>query len=497
MKINVIRSAVIEAPMERVWAVLRDFNSHHRWHPAVAGSHMENDLDGDVVGGVRRLSLVDGAELREQLLHHSDHDFTMTYSILDSSLPLLGYVATLHLKPVTDGNQTFWHWRAQFRAPEDRASELENLVGQQIYEAGFAGLRTFLAEKAAPSRMPSNDAEMAEVEASTTGEHLPSMAVVVAVAGGPEVMSLRDVMVPTPAPQKVRIRQTAIAVNTIDLKHRQGLSTDFDLPGIPGMEGVGEIIDVGEQVNGLFAGDRVAYMNRTPGAYTDIRCIDADACIPLPDGISDIEASMLLKGVTAALLLSRVFRVVSGTSILIQSVSGDMGHLLSQWSKSMGLTVIGTVSTTEKAKFSRDHGCDHPIVVVDDKRLVGEVMRITNGRGVDYWAHSNGARGFNEAITCLSRCGHCAVIGNHDDQPIPLDINLLKQRSLTVSAPVCFDYFEDRLYRQRIAHQLFAKIQNRTIIPAIQTFPLSQAAEAHSRIEARQTMGAVILTPGM
>jgi len=495
MKIIVNRSAVINAPIERVWAVLRDFNSHRRWHPVVARSQMENELDGDVVGGVRKCSLADGAELREQLLHHSDRDYTFTYSILDSSLPLLNYVSTVRLKPVTDGNLTFWDWCAQFRVPDDRATELENLVRQQIFEAGFAGLRNFLADKASPSRVPSDNAEMAVIGASA-GEQLSSKAIVVAVTGGPEVMSLKDVMVPAPAPQQVRIRQTAIAVNYLDLKYRRGLSTDFDLPGIPGVEGVGEIIDVGEQVNGLFQGDRVAYMNRTPGAYTGIRCIDSEACIPLPDGISDIHASMLLKGVTAALLLGRVFKPAPGASILIQAVSGGVGHLLSQWAKSMGLTVIGTVSTAEKAKFSRNHGCDHPILVADEQRLVGQVMRITNGRGVDYWVHSNGAHGLDEAVACMSRCGKCAVIGDHDGKSIRLDVNLLKQRSLTVSAPVCFDYFEDRLYYQRIAHQLFAKIQNRTIIPAIETYPLSQATEVHSRIEARQTMGAIVLIPG-
>jgi NADPH:quinone reductase-like Zn-dependent oxidoreductase len=495
MKIIVIRSAVIEAPIERVWAVLRDFNSHHRWHPAVARSQMENDLDGDVVGGVRRFSLADGAELREQLLNLSDRDYTITCSILDSSLPLFDYVATVRLKPVTDGNQTFWDWRSQFRAPDDRAAELENLVGRQIYEAGFTGLRTFLAEQAASPRPPAPE-EATAVVAAVGGEHLPSKAVVVAATGGPEVMSLRDVTVSAPGPQQVRIRQTAIAVNYLDLKHRRGISAGFDLPGTPGMEGVGEIIDVGEQVNGLFPGDRVAYMSRKPGAYADIRCIDADACIPLPDGISDIDASTLFKGVTAALLLTGVFRAAPGTAILIQAVSGGVGHLLSQWAKSMDLTVVGTVSTAAKAKFSRDLGCDYPIVVADDKRLVAEVMRITNGRGVDYWVHSSGAHGLDAAVACLSRCGHCAVIGDRDGESITVEIDVLKQRSLTVSAPVCFDYFDDRPYLQRLAHQLFTKIQSRTIIPAIEAFPLSQAAEAHNRIEARQTMGAVVLTPG-
>ena len=492
MKVNVIQSAVIDAPIDRVWAVLRDFNSHGRWHPAVARSRMENDVAGDVVGGVRRFSLSDGAELREQLLSHSDREYTFTYCILDSPLPLFDYMATVRLKPVTDGNQTFWDWRSQFRAPDDRAAELENLVGRQVYETGFGGLRTFLADQAAPLRPQ----VLEEAAAAVGGEHLPSRAVVVETAGSPGVMSLSDVTISAPGPQQVRIRQTAIAVNYLDLKHRRGIAAGFDFPGTPGMEGVGEVIDVGEQVNGLFPGDRVAYMSRRPGAYAEMRCIDADACVPLPDGVSDIDASTLLKGVTAALLLSRVFRAAPGATILIQAVSGGLGHLLSQGAKSMDLTVIGTVSTSEKAKFSRDRGCDYPIVVADDTPLAAEVMRITNGRGVDYWVHSSGGHGLDTAVACLSRCGHCAVIGDRDGHPIPLDVKVLKQRSLTVSAPVCFDYLDDRLYLQRLAHQLFAKIQSRMIIPVIEAFPLSQASEAHHRIESRQTMGAVVLIPG-
>jgi NADPH:quinone reductase-like Zn-dependent oxidoreductase len=495
LKINVIQSAIIDAPIDRVWAVLRDFNSHDQWHPAVAGSRMENDAAGDVVGGVRRFSLSDGSEFREQLLSHNDREYTFTYCILDSPLPLYDYMATVRLKPVTDGNQTFWDWRSKFRAPDDRATELENLVGRQIYEAGFAGLRTFLADQAAPPGPPAPE-ESTAVAAAVGGEHLPSRVVVAAAAGGPEVMSLSDVTVPAPGPQQARIRQSAIAVNYLDLKHRRGIAAGIDFPGTPGMEGVGEIIDVGQQVNGLFSGDRVVYTSRTPGAYADIRCIDADACMPLPDGVSDNDAATLLKGVTAALLLSRVFRAAPGATILIQAVAGGLGHLLSQWAKSMDLTVLGTVSSAEKARFSRDCGCDYPIVVTEETPLAADVMRITNGRGVDYWVHSSGAHGLDTAVACLSRCGHCAVIGDRDEQSIPIDVNVLKQRSLTVSAPVCFDYFDDRPYLQRLAHQLFAKIQNRTIIPALEAFPLSQATEAHHRIESRLTMGAVVLTPG-
>jgi NADPH2:quinone reductase len=495
MKIRLIRSAVIEAPIERVWAVLRDFNSHERWHPAVTRSQMENDFDGDVVGGVRRFSLTDGAELREQLLHHSDRDTTITYSILDSPLPLLDYVATVRLKPVTDGNHTFWDWRVRFRAPADRAAALETLVGRQICEAGFTGLRRFLDEQTAPPTAPSGKTDTAVLAAAAAGEPLPARAVVVTIPGGPEVMSLHDVTVSAPTGRQVRIRQTAIAVNTLDLHHRRGIAAGVDLPGTPGLEGVGEIIDVGEQANGLFRGDRVAYMSRTAGAYADICCVDADACIPLPDGVSDSEAATLLKGVTAGLLLSRVFRAVRGAVVLIEAVSGGMGHLLSQWAHSMDLTVIGTVSTVDNARFSRDHGCGHPIVVSDGKPLAEEVMRITNGRGVDYWVHS-GAHGLDDAIDGLARCGHCAIIDHHGEQPLRLDLNRLKPRSLTVSAPDRFDYLGDRLYLLRLAQHYFTKIQHRTIIPAIETFSLDQAADAHARIEARQAMGAVVLTPG-
>jgi len=452
-------------------------------------------VGGDVVGGVRRLSLNVGAELREQLLRLSDRDHTLTSCILDSPLPLLDHVATIRLKPVSDGNRTFWEWRSQFRAPDDRAAELENLVGQEVCEAGFTGLRRFLAGQEAPSRVPIPE-EAAAAPAAVGPEPFPSKAVVVEVAGGPEVMSLRDRTVAAPGPLEVRIRQTAIAVNYHDIVHRRGISPGFVLPGIPGMEGVGEIIDVGESVIGLFPGDRVVYMSRKTGAYADIRCIDADACILLPDGVSDMNGAMLLKGLTGALLLSRVFRAAPGATILIQAVSGGVGHLLSQWAKSMGLTVIGTVSTTEKAKFSRGCGCDYPILLSDDSALTAEVMRVTHGRGVDYWVHSSGGHGLDTAVACLSPCGHCAVIGDRNGQSMPLDLKVLSQRSLTVSAPVCFDYFNDRPYLERLAQQLFAKIQSRGIIPAIEAFPLSQARKAHHRIESRENMGGVVLIPG-
>jgi NADPH2:quinone reductase len=198
---------------------------------------------------------------------------------------------------------------------------------------------------------------------------------------------------------------------------------------------------------------------------------------------------------TAGLLLGRIFQALPGATVLIQSVAGGLGHLLAQWARSMDMTVIGTVSSVDKAKFSRDHGCDHPLVVADsdNDRLAAYIRRLTNGRGVDYWILSSGIEGLEAALGCLTRHGHCAVVGDRDGRSIPLDLKLLMKRSLTVSAPVIFDYIEDRSYLQRLSHQLFAKIQNGLLFPVIETYPLGEAAAAHARIESRQTTGAVAL----
>jgi hypothetical protein len=142
--IRVKRSAVIDAPIERVWEVLRDFNSHCLWHPAVGESRIENGEAPDQVGCVRNFFLRDGNHIREQLLALSDRDHVSTYCILDATLPMRDYVATLQLKNVTDANRSFWHWESTFGVPRGREREFADLVGRGVYEAGFAGLRAYL-----------------------------------------------------------------------------------------------------------------------------------------------------------------------------------------------------------------------------------------------------------------------------------------------------------------------------------------------------------------
>ncbi len=143
--VKVVRSTVIEAPVEAVWEVLRDFNGHDRWHPAVAESEIERGQSSDKVGCVRRFRLADGSELREQLLTLSDMDLAFSYCLLDTPVPLLNYVAHVRLLPVTDQDYTFWQWQSRFDTPQGRESELQRMVSEEIYDAGFAAIRRHLA----------------------------------------------------------------------------------------------------------------------------------------------------------------------------------------------------------------------------------------------------------------------------------------------------------------------------------------------------------------
>ena len=142
--VKVVKSTIVEAPVESVWDLLRDFNGHDVWHPAVATSQIERGQPSDRVGCVRRFRLADGSELREQLLTLSDADLAFSYCLLDTPVPLLNYVAHVRLSPVTDGDHTFWHWQSQFDTPAGRERELERLVGEDIYEAGFAAVRAHM-----------------------------------------------------------------------------------------------------------------------------------------------------------------------------------------------------------------------------------------------------------------------------------------------------------------------------------------------------------------
>jgi hypothetical protein len=324
--IRVTRSAVIDAPIERVWDVLRDFNSHTAWHPVVAESEIEGGEPSDQVGCVRRFTLRDGNRVREQLLALSDREHISTYCILDATLPIRRYVATVQLKRVTDGERTFWHWQSTFDAPPGRERELADLVGTGVYEGGFNGLRAYLrtlrqASSRAASAPGSGGAE--------AGSAVAAQGVVVSAFGGPDVLRYQAWPARPPGPGEVRIRQTAVGVNYIDVYVRAGLYRLIEPPALLGMEAAGVVVDTGPDVVHLLPGDRVAYACVPPGAYVSVRTMPAEHVVVLPDDVDDeTAAAVMLKGMTAACLVHRTHRVRAGETVLIQGTDQVLSSLL-------------------------------------------------------------------------------------------------------------------------------------------------------------------------
>ena len=484
--IRVTRSAVIDAPIDRVWEVLRDFNSHDQWHPAVDKSEIENGETSDQVGCVRNFTLKDGNHIREQLLALSDRDHISTYCILDATLPLRRYVATVQLKRVTDGDRTFWHWQSTFDVPRGREKEFADLVGNGVYEGGFEGLRTHLRR---PQRVVSRSTGAGR-------EVQPAQGVVAEAFGGPEVLALRPLQAPSPGRGEVRIRQTAIGVNYIDVYIRKGLYRMIEPPAAIGMEAAGVVVDVGEGVSHLLPGDRVAYASPHPGAYATARTMPAESVVALPDEIDDeTAAALMLKGMTAEYLLHRTHRVKAGDVVLVHAAAGGVGLLLCQWAKALGAKVIGTVSSEEKARLARANGCESTIVG-RDYRFAAAVLEASGGRGADVIYDGLGRAAAAENMAALATCGHWISYGQASGPLDALDPAALSAKSITVSRPVLFHYTAQRAALQEIAQRTFEAVRNGTIrAEARHRYPLADAAQAHRDLEARRTSGALVLIP--
>ena len=508
--LRVTRSTIIDAPIADVWAVLRDFNSHTAWHAVVAESTIENGEPSDQIGCVRNFTLADGNHIREQLIALSDKDYISTYCILDATLPMERYVATVRLSPVTDGNRTFWHWQSTFDAPRGREQEFADLVGKGVYEAGFDGLRRYLLEgkRADATRANTNaaspgNAVKSQSQSTFSAGSLPCNAVFVERYGGPEVLSYRPAHAPAPAAGEVRIRQTAIGVNYIDVYVRKGLYPLVTPPGVPGMEGAGQVVDIGPGVAHLLPGDRVAYAAPQPGAYATIRTLDANQVVRLPSTVSDITAAaVMLKGMTAEYLLTRTTRIRAGDTVLVHAAAGGAGLLLCQWAAHLGATVIGTVSSDEKARLAREHGCAHPIVLsrtgreFDAYRFAHEVMAVTHGRGVDAIYDGLGQAAMEENLASLALTGHWVSYGQASGALPAIPVERLNAKSATLSHPVLFHYTADAARLRTMAANLFEMLERGMLTVHIgQRFPLSAAAEAHRALEARGTTGCTVLLP--
>jgi NADPH2:quinone reductase len=488
---KVVRSTVIDAPIARVWAVLRDFNSHDQWHAVVDQSHIERGERSDRVGCVRSFTLKDGNRIREQLLTLDDREYRSTYRIVEATVPLQRYVATVTLKPVTDGNRTFWHWESTFATPPGMERELRDMVAQGVYEAGFANLRQHLAT-GGDLRATS---EGASREPMPRALPVPMRRVVVARYGEAEVLQAQDGEAPAPREGEVRIRQRAIGVNFFDVYLRRGWIPPLLAPGdTPGMEAAGTVIDVGAGVHGVLPGDRVAYLGPQPGAYCSVRSVPAAWVVRLPPAVEDATAAaLLLKGLTADCLLRDLGHVRAGTRLLVHAAAGGVGLLLCAWARRLGARVIGTVSSEEKARVARDHGCEQ-VVVTRDYRFADAVRRHWDG-GADVIVDGLGEAARDENFAALARCGHWISLGQASGGLQPISPDWLVQKSATFSRPVVFDYVATPAALAERAQRLWAALADGSLrMPPIERWSLDAAARAHERLESRTTVGAVVLT---
>ena len=488
---KVVRSTVIDAPIGRVWAVLRDFNSHDQWHAVVDQSRIERGERSDRVGCVRSFTLEDGNRIREQLLTLDDREYRSTYRIVEATVPLQRYVATVTLKPVTDGNRTFWHWESTFATPPGMERELRDMVAQGVYEAGFANLRQHLAT-GGDLRATS---EGASREPMPRALPVPMRRVVVTRYGEAEVLQPQDGEAPAPREGEVRIRQRAIGVNFFDVYLRRGWIPPLLAPGdTPGMEAAGTVVDVGAGVHGVLPGDRVAYLGPQPGAYCSVRSVPAAWVVRLPPAVEDATAAaLLLKGLTADCLLRDLGHVRAGTRLLVHAAAGGVGLLLCAWARRLGARVIGTVSSEEKARIARDHGCEQ-VIVTRDYRFADAVRRHWDG-GADVIVDGLGEAARDENFAALARCGHWISLGQASGGLQPISPDWLVQKSATFSRPVVFDYVATPAALAERAQRLWAALADGSLrMPPIERWSLDAAARAHERLESRTTVGAVVLT---
>jgi len=313
-------------------------------------------------------------------------------------------------------------------------------------------------------------------------------------AGGPEVMKWEEVEVGDPGPGEIRIRQTAAGLNYIDVYLRSG-ARPVPMPNGLGLEGAGEIVAVGDGVTDLAVGDRIGYADMPMGAYAEERVMPAKIAVKLPDGISDEQAAgMMLKGMTTQFLIKSCFPVEKGSSVLWHAAAGGVGLIACQWLNHMGVTVIGTVGSQEKAELARAHGCNHTINY-NEEDFVERVKEITDGAGVPVVYDSVGKTTLRGSMKCLQRRGYLITFGNASGSPEPVEpAELSAHGSIYLARPMLFDFTHTREELLTCSGDLFDVVSSGAVkIEVNQTYPLSQTVQAHKDLVARKTTGSTIL----
>jgi NADPH2:quinone reductase len=321
-------------------------------------------------------------------------------------------------------------------------------------------------------------------------------AIVLRETGGPEVLKGEGVAVGRPGPGEMHIRQTAIGVNFHDVYVRSGLYRTLPLPGIPGIEAAGVIEELGAGVSGFEVGDRIAYVTGQYGAYASERILPAALAIRLPPDVSEqVAATILLKGLTAEMLVREVHPVRPGDVVLVHAAAGGVGQLLCQLARHLGATVIGTVGSEAKARLARRVGCAHTILYRQED-FIARVREITDGQGVNVAYDSVGKDTFEGSLESLAVRGHLVNFGQSSGSVAPFEVSRLAARSNSVTRPILFHYTARRADLERMAAALFDDIGRGVLaVPPGKAFPLTEASAAHAELEARQAPGPLLLTP--
>ena len=319
--------------------------------------------------------------------------------------------------------------------------------------------------------------------------------------GLPSCMKWEDWHVPDPKLGEVRIRHTAIGVNYADTYHRAGISHPWPVPEEPvviGFEGVGIVEGIGEGVTEFKTGDRVAYGIPPLGSYSEVRNYPADKLLHLPKDLDDKEvAALLMKGMTAHYLLHRTYAVQPGDTILVHAAAGGMGLILCQWAKALGATIVGTVSTPEKADVAKAAGCHFP-VVRSEKSFVEVVREVTDNEGCAVVYEAIGKDTLQASLDTLRPMGTCAAYGHVSGPPDPVDIiqDLGRRGSLFITRPAIMHYVAKRSDLEWTARDLFKAIGDKVISANINyEYELKDAVQAHTAIESGKTLGASVLIP--
>ncbi|NQU69654.1 MAG: quinone oxidoreductase [Rhodospirillales bacterium] len=314
--------------------------------------------------------------------------------------------------------------------------------------------------------------------------------------GPASAMKWREVTVGKPKKGEVRLRQTAVGLNYIDVYHRMGMYP-MPMPLIIGMEGAGVVEALGAGVTDLKLGDRVAYAATPLGAYAEERLMPAASLVKVPKAIDDqTAATMMLQGMTVHYLLHSTYKVQKGDTILIHAAAGGIGLIMCQWAKHLGATVIGTVGSKKKGDLARDHGCDH-VIDYSKQNFVDRVKKITKGAGVPVVYDSVGKDTFYGSLDCLRPRGVMALFGNASGPVTNIDPNILAGKgSLFLTRPSLPNYVATREELTKRARELFRVVANGTVkIEVNQTYALKDAAQAHRDLEARKTTGSTVLIP--